>query len=121
MSHVYHDHHARGTETNPAEYDISSDLPPEQAQHLEYLLTKNIDVFSQGPHDLGRTSIVRHEITTNGTPPIRQRPYRTAPPQGELITQHITSMLETDIIEPSVSPWASPVAEAAGKSALFQE
>ncbi len=107
--HVYHDQDARGTETNLAEYDISSDLPLEQAQHLEYLLTNNIDVFSQGPHDFGRTSIVRHEITTNGTPPIRQRPYRTAPPQRELITQHITSMLETDIIEPSVSPWASPI------------
>ena len=109
VSHGYHDLDARGTETNLAEYDISSDLPLEQAQHLEYFLTKNVDVFSQGLDDLGRTSIVHHEITTDGTPPIRQRPYRTAPLQRELITQHITSMLETDIIEPSVSPWASPV------------
>ncbi len=96
------------TET-ATDYDISHDLTPEQVHQLEHLLIQNTDIFSQGPHDLGRTSIVRHEITTNGSPPIRQRPYRTAPPQRELITQHITSMLEADIIEPSVSPWASPV------------
>ena len=91
------------------DYDMSPDLTLEQGQTIRTILTLNQDVFSQGPHDLGRTSIVHHEITTNGSPPIRQRPYRTAPPQRELITQHITSMFEADIIEPSVSPWASPV------------
>ena len=99
-------HEVSETETD---YDISHDLTLEHVQQLEQLLIQNADIFSQGPHDLGRTSIIRHEITTNGSPPIRQRPYRTAPPQRELITQHITSMLEADIIEPSVSPWASPV------------
>ena len=84
-------------ETSEAEivYDISPDLTSEQAQHLEQFLNHNADVVSQGPHDLGRTSIVQqHAITTDGSPPIRQRPYRTAPPQRELITEHITSMLE---------------------------
>ena len=97
------------TSETEIDYDISPDLTSEQAQHLEQFLNQNADVFSQEPHDLGRTSIVQHAITTGRSPPIRQRPYRTAPPQKELITEHITSLLEADIIEPSVSPWASPV------------
>ena len=97
------------TSETEIDYDISPDLTSEQAQHLEQFLNQNADVFSQEPHDLGRTSIVQHAITTGRSPPIRQRPYRTAPPQKELITEHITSLLEADIIEPSVSPCASPV------------
>ena len=60
---------ASKTETD---YDVSPDLTSEQAQQLEQFLTHNADVFSQGPHDLGRTSIVQHAITTDGSPPIRQ-------------------------------------------------
>ena len=37
------------------------------------------------------------------------RPYRTGPKQRQQISEHIQSMLDADIIEPSVSPWASPV------------
>ena len=76
--------------------------------NAENFLINNADIFSQGSHDLGRTSAVKHQIFTDGSAPIRQRPYRTAPAQREQITQHIQSMLETDIIEPSVSPWGSP-------------
>ena len=58
---------------------------------------------------MGRTSVVKHDIYTDGSTPIRQRPYRTAPAQRDEITKYIYTMLEADIIEPSTSPWASPV------------
>ena len=76
------------TSETEIDYDISPDLTSEQARQLEQFLTHNANVFFQGPHDLGRTSIVQHAITTDGSPPIRQRPYRTAPSQRELITKH---------------------------------
>ncbi len=53
-------HKVTETETD---YDISHDLTPEQVHQL----IQNTDVFSQGPHDLGRLSVVLHEITTNGS------------------------------------------------------
>ena len=91
------------------EFDILHAFTADQTSQLHNFLVDNVDIFSQGTHDLGRTSIVKHQIFTDGSPPIRQRPYRTAPTQRENITGHIQSMLEDDIIEPSASPWASPV------------
>lgn len=41
---------------------------------------------SQGLHDLRRTSIAKHQIFTDGSAPVRQRPYRTAPARREQIT-----------------------------------
>ena len=73
------------TSETEIDYDISPDLTSEQAQHLEQFLNHNADAFAQGPHDLGRTSIVQHAITTDGSPPTRQRPYRTAPSQRSLL------------------------------------
>ena len=55
------------TSETEIDYDISPYLTSEQAQHLEQFLNHNADVFSQGPHDLGRTSIVQHAITTDGS------------------------------------------------------
>jgi hypothetical protein len=91
------------------EFDILHAFTADQTSQLHNFLVDNVDIFSQGTHDLGRTSIVKHQIFMDGSPPIRQRPYRTAPTQRENITGHIQSMLEDDIIEPSASPWASPV------------
>ena len=92
-----------------ADYNISSDLPPAQAAQLGAFLDQNQDIFAESNFDLGRTSVVKHDIYTDGSTPIRQRPYRTAPAQRDEITKHIYTMLEADIIEPSTSPWASPV------------
>ena len=58
------------TSETEIDYDISPDLTSEQAQHLEQFLSHNADVFSQGPHDLGHTSIVQHAVITDGSPPI---------------------------------------------------
>ena len=90
-------------------YRLPNHLTPQQSVQLKILLQNNSDIFSQGPNDLGRTSVVQHHITTDATPPIRQRPYCAAPAQHTKITNHIAEMLDSNIIEPSNSPWASPV------------
>ncbi len=41
--------------------------------------------------------------------PISQRPYRTPYARRQLINQEIQRMLALDVIEPSISPWSSPV------------
>ena len=67
------------------------------------------DVFALTPDELGRTSLVQHDIDTGDSPPIRLRPYRTAQAQRERIAANIDDMLARDIIQPSISPWAAPV------------
>ena len=58
---------------------------------------------------LGRTNIVQHGINTQQAHPIKQPPRREPLGHKEVIKQEIQKMLDKDVIEPSTSPWASPV------------
>ena len=76
---------------------------------LQSLLSEYRDIFALTPEELGRTGLVKHRIDTGDHPPLRQRPYRVAEHQRGIIEEHITDMLNRGIIQPSTSPWASPI------------
>lgn len=57
---------------------------------------------------IGCTNMVEHKIITQSEP-IRQRSYRVSPVLQKLIDDEIDEMLKLGVIEPSSSPWASPV------------
>ena len=42
-------------------------------------------------------------------PPIKQNPYSLPYSQRQLVKEHVQKMLEAGVIEPSQSPWASPI------------
>jgi hypothetical protein len=48
-------------------------------------------------------------IETGNAKPIKQRAYRAPLEKLKEIDQQIQEMLQAGVIEPSVSPWASPV------------
>lgn len=87
----------------------NSNLTPDQQTQLQALLDEYRDIFALSPSELGRTNLVQHTIDTEGHAPIRLRPYRAPQVQKETIEKHIGDMLERNVIQPSVSPWASPV------------
>ena len=80
-----------------------------QREKLEELLERNADLFAKNDCDLGRTDLVKAKIDTGSHPPIKQRPYRLPFSQRKLVEQHIQDMLKAGVIEPSQSPWASPI------------
>ena len=80
-----------------------------QHNRLVSLLCEYSDVIAQNDGDVGLTSVLSHEIHTGDCYPIKQPPRRLAPAKVEIVSQQINSMLENDVIEHSVSPWASPV------------
>ena len=76
---------------------------------LYHLLLAYSDIFSSSGPDLGRTSVIRHEITTTNNAPIRQ-PIRWIPPyRREEVQQLLKEMQEKDVIQRSSNPWASPI------------
>ena len=87
----------------------SAKLTPEQKQALERVLCEYADVFSQGDHDLGRTSLVKHTINTANHAPIKQPPRRVAPAKREEMQRLVEEMAAQGVIERSDSPWSSPV------------
>ena len=74
-----------------------------------HLLVAYRDVFAADKTDFGRTNQIQHQIETGGASPVRQRSRRIAPTQREETTKMLQDMLNKQIIQPSTSPWASPI------------
>ena len=73
------------------------------------LLFKYQDVFSKGSDDLGCTNMVKHKINTTNSQPIRQPVRRQPYGKCDTETEEVNKMLDRGIIEPSNSPWSSPI------------
>jgi hypothetical protein len=86
-----------------------SNLSKEQAKQLKNLLVQYQDVFSRNKNDLGRTGLTKHKIDVSDCEPIRQRPRVPPLAKREEAATAVKEMSDQGIIEPSRSPWASPV------------
>ena len=92
-------------------------LTPTQIAEMKAVLRKHSGVFSWHKYDLGRTHLVELEIDTGDSPPVASRPYRMSRREQELERLEVQRMLRAGIIEPSDSPWASPLCMVPKKSA----
>lgn len=73
------------------------------------LLQKYAFIFANEGTKFGRTSIVKHQIDTGEARPIRQAPRRVPLAKRDEAKQIMENMQKNGIIEPSTSPWSSPV------------
>ena len=84
-------------------------LTTTEKDELHQLLCQFSELFSTGPNDLGCTDLVRHEIHTGDARPIRQPPRRLPLARREEAEAILSEMRDHRVIEPSASPWSSPV------------
>ena len=89
--------------------ETGDNLSSVEKEQLYGLLLEHSDVFSSSNADLGRTDRLKHSIDTAGSHPVRQPVRRVPLVQREEIRRLLKDMLERDVIQPSTSPWASPV------------
>lgn len=88
---------------------ICPDLPPNQKQQLTDLLANFCDCFSTSSK-VRQTPVAKHRIIVDETTkPVHQHPYRVSYKEREAIRSQVKEMLRDDVIQPSTSPWASPV------------
>lgn len=84
-------------------------LDPNQAIQVQQLVTENLDIFSKDSAMFGRTDLVKHKIELTDEHPIKQ-PHRRLPlVKMREMDSMVEEMLSKNVIEPSDSPWASPV------------
>ena len=67
------------------------------------------DAFALDSSKLGSTDLVTHTIDTPNHPPIHQQARRTPFALHDQIDELVQKILMQVVIEPSQSPWASPV------------
>ena len=85
---------------------VNPELEYNQMNEVKTLLSKFPDVLTDLP---GTTDNVEHEIIVTTGKPIRSKPYQVPFSLKKDIKTEIDNMLKMGIIEPSNSPYASPV------------
>ncbi|RXN16576.1 MAATS1 isoform X1 [Labeo rohita] len=58
---------------------------------------------------LGRTAVEQHKIILSDEVPLKSRAYSVSPFNKKITEDQVDQMLKDHIIEPSFSPWSSPV------------
>ena len=84
-------------------------LTSTQQQQLRALLQHHSDVFALDSRELGTASIVTHVIDTGNHAPIRQPVRRTPFALRAKVDELVADMLDQGVVQPSSSPWASPI------------
>ncbi|KAL1251467.1 hypothetical protein QQF64_019263 [Cirrhinus molitorella] len=92
--------------SSPVVVDIDPQLSAAQKTELQHLVGQFSDVFSPWP---GQTNVIQHDIQTPAGVIVRQRPYRIPEARRQAVEEEVQDMLKLGVIEPSRSPWSSPV------------
>jgi hypothetical protein len=85
------------------------DVPKLDADQLRTFLANNHDVFSLEEGERGQTSLVTMEIDTGDSSPQKQPPRRMPFMVREEVARQLKKMQQDRVIQPSSSPWSSPV------------
>ncbi|GBM73771.1 Transposon Ty3-I Gag-Pol polyprotein [Araneus ventricosus] len=89
---------------------LGAELTSFEKEELLHLLEEFGDIFGINKKSRkSRCNSVKHRIETSDNAPIKQRPYRTSATERRAIENEVQRMLKEDVIQPSDSPWSSPV------------
>jgi hypothetical protein len=75
-------------------------------QILDRVVQDGLDLLKNSP---GLTTAISYKINVGSNPPVKQRPYQYSPKVLEAMYRELDRLLEDGLVEPSHSPWASPV------------
>ena len=100
----------------PLVQNASSELTSVEKQKLSFLVGEFQDVFMSPDGKLGQTNLAEHYIDTGDTKPFKMPCRRIPLFKKHVVESEIKKMLDQDVIEPSTSPWNSPICLVAKKS-----
>ena len=98
----------------------SNELDSEEKEQFFSLLAENADIFAMSKSNLGHTTKLKHNIHTGTAFPIRQSVRRLPPQRRQEVQQLLADMIENEVVQPSSSPWASPIVLVRKKDNSFR-
>ena len=81
----------------------------QQQQSARNLIREYQNLFVLNLSELGKTSLVQHDIKLDDMMPFKECYRRIPPHQYEEVKKHLQGMLEIGAIKRCISPLASPV------------
>jgi len=107
-----HNSHITNEESYPEfmnEIKLGTCLTLNEKTAMRQLIRRYADIFAHKTEPKGRTHLIEHNIELTENQPIRQRAYKQALIEKEKTRKAINDLLDQGIIQPSCSPWSSPV------------
>lgn len=101
-------------ESNTASAPISNEIRTSHLNHEEKsklldVIVEYEDIFYREGSDLSFSNIIKHTIETKDEAPIHTKSYRYPFIHKQEVQRQISDMLAKGIIQPSTSPWCSPI------------
>ena len=81
----------------------------QQQSTVKELLEEYQHLFALNMKELGKTSLVRHEIKLSNNKSYKERYRRIPPHQYKEVRKHLQEMLAIEAIQKSTNAWASPM------------
>ena len=94
-----------------------AEITDETRKRFEEMCNRHPDAFSKNNKDIGRTTLIEMEIDTGDSLPVTQNPYTLLLKHHKWVRKEIEMLEKAEVIERSLSPWASPVIVVQKKSA----
>ena len=85
---------------------INPKLNSSQRTEIQELIDSYSNIFSDLP---AKTNVMKHTIKLSSTDPVKLKPYPLPFTSEQVIREEINNMLLNDVIEPSDSPYSSPI------------
>ena len=85
-------------------------LTDAEKESIYQILMRHSAIISRNKADLGEARDVQHFIDTGDHAPIRVPPRRLPFHKRDVVQKEVESMMASDVIKPSSSPWSAPVA-----------
>lgn len=84
-------------------------LNKEERESLEKIISRYQDIFYVEGSPLTFTNHTKHSIPTTSETPINTKTYRFPQIHQQEVKSQVDKMLKQNIIQPSTSPWSSPI------------
>eukprot|EP00833_Pecoramyces_ruminatium_P007356 jgi/Orpsp1_1/1181388/evm.model.c7180000077042.1 len=85
-------------------------ISQEEKDKFQNLLNKYNDVITVSSDDLEPSKLLPHHINLEeNVKPIKQKPYKISQVQSTALKEELQKLIDKNLIEPSHSPWSSPV------------
>jgi len=98
-----------GLKEKLSRFKVGKKLTNEQTVKISDLVTRNLSAFQWSDDDVGRTNLIEHEIHTGSNKPIKQRQFKIPQAVQGVLDEQIKDLIKNNLIEPSSSPWCSPM------------
>lgn len=97
--------------------DINKEMQESKSKLVMDVLSEFADVLTDKP---GNTNVLQHDVRTTTEKPVRVAPRPMPYSMVETIKDEVRKMLELDVIEPSESPYSSPIVLVAKKDGTYR-